>query len=87
MAITSGVRPEPKVTTRDERGWRVPRPGTRSRCIYDLMVSGARAKSIVASIGGDAQTIRVLMWKIRRPAAANKASLKSYRKRKADAER
>lgn len=78
----SGVKPEPKVTARDARGWRVPRAGTKSRAVYDLMVTGARAKSITAALGGNGQTVRVLMWKIRRPLAANKAALKSYYKRR-----
>lgn len=56
---------------RDERGWRVPRAGTRSRAIYDMLILGHTPAYIHSVIGGNLVAVRVLIWKIRNPGDAN----------------
>jgi hypothetical protein len=36
---------------RDERGWMIPRPGTKRRQIYDAMVAGDRPLKIMWDMG------------------------------------
>jgi hypothetical protein len=63
--------PDRRFIDRDERGWRIPRAGTRSRAIYDGMLAGKRPIEIQADVGGTTQSISVLMWRIKHPVAAN----------------
>lgn len=50
---------------RDERGWRVPTEGTKSRAIYDLMVQGLKADGIAARLGWKRSGVAVLMCHIK----------------------
>ena len=52
---------------RDENGCRVPKIGTKSRSIYDLMKAGKRPKEIATETGFKSNNVRVLMWKMRHP--------------------
>lgn len=36
---------------RDERGWKIPRPGTKRRRVYDALVAGKRAGEIMRELG------------------------------------
>lgn len=56
---------------RDERGWRIPRPGTKSRQIYDLLIVGKRRFEIVAATGISDQLVSAFIWKIKHPELAN----------------
>jgi hypothetical protein len=55
----------------NERGWRVPRQGTRSWRIYQIMLTGASPADIWKAVGGSRSSVGVLAWKIRHPAEAN----------------
>ena len=68
---------------RDERGWRMPRLGTKSARIYDLLIAGKTSEEILAEIGGSRTSIRVLTWKIRNPVEANKRGYIDYQAKKA----
>ena len=63
--------PDRRYIDRDERGWRIPHAGTRSRAIYDLLVAGRTPAEIRAQVGGTPESIGVLMWRIRHPDTAN----------------
>lgn len=56
---------------RDERGWRVPRPGTVSRKIYELLLQGLKPRQIMLQLEkGDVSnrnSLGVLIWKIKHP--------------------
>ncbi len=56
---------------RDEIGWRVPRPSTKSRQIYDLAKAGKGSAEITKITGDKGSVVRVLLWKIRNPENAN----------------
>lgn len=58
---------------RDERGWRIPRPRTKSAKIYELMLMGKTLGYIQNRLGGKKGTLAVLIWKIRNPEDANAA--------------
>lgn len=53
------------VNERNTKGWRIPREGTRSHQIYQLMLAGNGPSVIQRTIGGSGGSIRVLMHKIR----------------------
>jgi hypothetical protein len=36
---------------RDERGWMIPRPGTKRRKVYDALVAGKKAGEIMKELG------------------------------------
>jgi len=57
---------------RDAQGRRIPRPGTRSRRIYDLLVRGFGPREICDRVGGAYPTVGFLIWKIRHPEQANR---------------
>jgi hypothetical protein len=59
---------------RDSRGWRIPREGTHSRRIYDLLITGKGRKEIYEEIKTNYTTIGVLIWRIKHPAAHNAIS-------------
>lgn len=60
---------------RDLRGWRIPKDGTRSRQIYNLMREGLSPKEIGMRFSPkmEKNTLGVLIWKIRNPKDANEA--------------
>jgi hypothetical protein len=60
------------MSNRDERGWRIPRPGTRSRRIYDLLCEGLSTGKIHSIVGGSYATTGFLIWKIKHPETANR---------------
>ena len=74
---------------RDERGWRIPRPNTKSRQIYELLVMGATPHEIAAKLILPAATVGVVIWRIRNPDDHNSASAldRSGRPRRATIER
>jgi hypothetical protein len=45
--------------------WIIPKPGTRTRQIYDLLIEGKTSSEIRAIIGGSVNSIGVLVHKIR----------------------
>jgi hypothetical protein len=50
---------------RDEKGVRIPQPGTKSRLIYDLKKQGVRTKDIAAAIGSTPNCVSVLLHRMR----------------------
>jgi hypothetical protein len=67
---------------RDTNGWRVPRPGTKSRLIYGLLKYGLTTRQIAAETGFGVELTRVLAYKIRRPNWANRVEHTARPKRK-----
>jgi hypothetical protein len=63
---------------RDERGWRVPREGTTSRRIYDLLVQGKKGVAIAEITGCDVDKVHVLTFKIRHPETTNATRKKNF---------
>lgn len=61
---------------RDERGWRVPRKGTKSEQIYDLMMADFKTKEIADLFQENRNTIGILIWRIKHPKDANAAAYK-----------
>lgn len=57
---------------RDENGWRIPRPGTRSRTIYDMLRRGYTPGEIHRRLGGAYGTLSFSIWRIRHPEQANR---------------
>jgi FixJ family two-component response regulator len=49
--MTRGRKLGQTANPRDERGWMVPRTGTKRRAVYDLLVVGKRRKDICAAVG------------------------------------
>lgn len=57
---------------RDERGWIVPRAGTVTREVYDMMLEGRERDEIVALLGFvDARNIDARIWAIKNPDKVN----------------
>ena len=56
---------------RDLEGWRVPRPGSKSRLIYDWLKCGATTWQIARRFGLDVELTRMLAHKFRHPERAN----------------
>lgn len=67
---------------RDEHGWRVPRPGTHSRYIYDAMLCNRSNKEIAKALSISPSTVGVLKYKIRNPTRSNERELANYKKKK-----
>jgi DNA-binding CsgD family transcriptional regulator len=56
---------------RDDRGWRVPKHGTLSRQIYDLLARGKSTSEIASELGIKVTSTRVLAYKIRNSEMVN----------------
>jgi hypothetical protein len=67
---------------RNDSGWRIPREGTTSYDVYNLMQQGYQSKYIAALLNKNARTIAVLAWKIRHPEEANEYTAKSLKNKK-----
>jgi len=65
---------------RDGYGYRVPREGTASRKVYDMMRAGIAPVEIARALKKSQSTIGVLLYKIRNPDKANAREL-DYLKR------
>lgn len=52
---------------RDESGWRIPTPGTKSRRIYELARDGNSIGDIAHWVESSSETVRQLLFRIRRP--------------------
>lgn len=65
---------------RDERGWRIPREGTRSHAIYLLMVQGLSNNEIAKRLGFEpsGNKVRVLACHIKRPNVHNATNIRYY---------
>jgi len=65
---------------RDERGWRIPREGTKSHHLYQLLILGYSAAEICNLYHEDYNTssIKVLIHNIRRPNSHNFAANQWY---------
>lgn len=50
---------------RDERGWRIPRPNTKSRQIYNLLIQGKKPCEIARELNFVESTTRVLIFNIK----------------------
>ena len=60
---------------RDDRGWVIPKDGTLSRKIYDLLVQGMGTAEIAFRLEIKVTNTRVLAWRIRN---AETASTRRY---------
>ena len=69
-----------KIRQRDERGWRIPRDGTKARRIYDLMVQGYKAKKISEILGCGRYSTEVAACRIRQPEHTNALQCKNRNK-------
>ncbi len=56
---------------RDERGWMIPKDGTLSHKIYDLLVEGKGTTEIASTLGIKVINTRVLAHRIRNPETVN----------------
>ncbi len=65
---------------RDDRGWRIPREGTKSKKIYNLLNHGYPSQYIIAVIPGDSSSTRVLIHNIKHPESHNKTNNNWYKK-------
>lgn len=65
---------------RNELGWRIPRKGTASAAIYDLLLQGKTRNPIAIALNMNPVTVGVLIHKIRHP-----ERIKSYYKAKVQA--
>ncbi len=63
---------------RDERGWRIPYPGTKSWEIYHLLVAGFRNCEI-AALYQESNAINVMASHIKHPEAQNKRESQRYK--------
>jgi hypothetical protein len=73
-----------KEQPRDFEGWRIPREGTVSRRIYEMAVDGLSPREMAEELPDTpVGSIRVLLWKIRRPEAANAYNNAYARRRRA----
>jgi hypothetical protein len=67
----------------DMLDWRVPKEGTKSAKIYQLMRNGVRPKEISKRLNTTRNSVKVTMWQIRHPKEANiRQRLSPYYKRK-----
>lgn len=75
ITMSEQPRVDRRKCERDASGWRIPRAGTVSRKIYDLMQKGFQQGDIHSKLSRSMSksTLGVLMWKIRHPKDANEA--------------
>ena len=59
------------IGVRDQDGWRIPRDGSKSRRIYDLLLEGCSHRQIQQEVGGSLNCIRVLIYYMRHPEKHN----------------
>jgi hypothetical protein len=59
---------------RDERGWMIPRPGTKRKKVYDALVSGKRAGEIMREMGLSRKAYSSHQWFIANSEKANAAA-------------
>lgn len=72
--------------SRDERGWIIPRNGTKKRMVYELMREDAPSDDVIAVyVGCSRQMLAVYRHQIRNPDYHNRTNLTGYRRRKAAA--
>lgn len=64
---------------RDERGWRIPRDGTKSRQIYDLLVAEFSSGEIIELFQGNRIATCVLIHNIKNPESQNMRANRYYR--------
>jgi hypothetical protein len=72
MSPHCGYRP------RDERGWRVPREGTKARAVYDLMICGFKRSAIIEATGYNGAVVSTMMHCIRWPDQTNQLKTRYY---------
>jgi hypothetical protein len=57
-----------KYRSLDDDGWLVPRPGTKSRAIYELAkFERMRPRQIAQQLGTSSNVVRVLLFNLRHP--------------------
>jgi hypothetical protein len=52
---------------RDDKGWRIPRPGTVSRAVYDQITGGATPLQASRALNINVGMVRVLAHRFRNP--------------------
>ena len=72
MAVLNALRP------RDKDGWLVPKRGTLSRTVYNLMAIGMGAAEIAAALGTSYHTARSLKNHIKYPERHSARQMKKY---------
>ncbi len=63
---------------RDDNGWRVPRPGTKSAQIYAMLREGASNTEIAAALRCSLGSVGVLKNRMRHPEHSNRVALALY---------
>jgi hypothetical protein len=71
MPLPQSILVGPQMSNRDERGWRIPRKGTKSAQIYDMLLAGFSTTEIINQFC-EVGTIRVLIHNIKNPEKHNK---------------
>jgi hypothetical protein len=59
---------------RDERGWMIPRPGTKRRRVYNLLLAGKPASEIMLELELSRKAYSSHQWFIANPEKANAAA-------------
>ena len=68
---------------RDAKGWRIPREGTKSRKIYDLLKAGkTNAEILIAIPGLTSHRLQPLLAHIKHPDKSNAARLKVVKRKR-----
>lgn len=62
---------------RDERGWRIPRKGTKTWEIYHFLLAGFKSKEIIELYKGGNE-IRVMIHRIKKPQSQNRYQRQLY---------
>lgn len=56
-----------ELNPRDDKGWRIPRKGTLSRKIYDMLADGQRPVDIAKRLRTPVAEVNVLIHRFRNP--------------------
>lgn len=71
---------------RDDKGWRIPRPGTLARRVYDAHCLGMRVRDIAAHIRRSENWVSVTIWRFTHPEEDLRLGL-IYQKRRKERDR
>lgn len=56
---------------RDDQGWRIPKPGTCARQVYDLVISGYKQSLIAKKVGISKRLVDAILFQVRHPEQQN----------------
>lgn len=67
MVKRSRGRPIGSIGPRDHAGWLVPKPGTRSRIVYEMLKAGLETHIIARSLTMSKCNVHQIIFRIRHP--------------------